>query len=67
MKIHPDLRRHYKAARKAGYTIEQTRSGHIRWTRPDGAYITASFSSSDRNGPRNTIRDLERRLGLRVV
>lgn len=46
-----------KRLRKAGWTVEQTRSQHIRWTAPDGRYcITASTPGAD--GLKHSLRHL---------
>lgn len=46
-----------KRLRKVGWTVENTRGGHLRWTRPDGAYcITPSTPGHD--GKRHSLRKL---------
>lgn len=63
MKVHPDLRKPLRAARKAGWGVEFTKGGHIRVTPPDGPYIIMSATPSDGHATKNAKADL-RRAGL---
>lgn len=55
---HKDLAKLAKRYRKElGWTVEETKSGHIRWTAPDGRYqITPSTPGAD--GLKHSIRHL---------
>jgi hypothetical protein len=55
-----------KQASKFGWVIEQTKSGHYRWTAPDGAFFFSSSTPSDWRGLERLKQDLRRRgLDLR--
>lgn len=47
--------------RTPGWTAVRRRTGHWVFRGPDGAYVSASGTPSDRNGPRNARRDLEKK------
>lgn len=51
-----------KAAKKQGWRVEPTRSGHIRFTPPwkDKQQIICSSTPSDRNALRNALSQLKR-------
>lgn len=59
------LKRLKRLAREAGWTVEQTRNGHLRWTSPSGARVTSAGTGSDSRGVLNLVADL-RRAGLDV-
>jgi hypothetical protein len=65
LRIHESYRKLARAARRAGWTITSTRSGHLAWKPPSGRVIYTPATPSDRNGVRNHTAQL-RRAGLAV-
>jgi hypothetical protein len=70
MKIHPDLRKPLRAARKQGWTLEQTKGGHLRAVPPAGlldprtglrqGVIIIAATPSDGHATKNARADLRR-------
>jgi len=65
MRLSADYRQLARIARKSGWKITLTRSGHIAWLPPSGELIITSGSPSDVRAFRNH-RAALRRSGLRV-
>lgn len=60
----PDgLRRMALLARDQGWSVEHARSGHLRWTSPEGRSVCTGATPSDARGWRNDVAKL-RRAGL---
>lgn len=55
-----DLKKIVKALRKAGYTVETTKRGHVKVTREDRLVATFSGTPSDWRSLRNTLSVLRR-------
>ena len=49
-----DLRVLIRAAMEAGWTVQYSGSGHLKWYAPDGTYRFASAST-----PRNAVRQIQ--------
>jgi hypothetical protein len=58
-----ETRRLAAVAERAGWTVEPTRSGHLRFRGPDGQVVVHSTTSSDWRAARN-LRAQLRRAGL---
>lgn len=65
MKIPRDLKAAAERARKAGWTITQTRSGHLAWKPPSGQTVFCPGTPSDHRSIANVISKL-RRAGLKT-
>lgn len=64
MPIRPEIRQLVKAARRAGWVVTFTRSGHLRFEDPPtGATVHTAATPGDCRTPRNARADL-RRAGL---
>lgn len=63
MRIPKDLRRTADQAIEAGWTIEQTRKGHLAWKSPEGETVFCPGTPSDHRSVANVIGKL-RRAGL---
>ena len=67
VRVPSDYRPHVKRARKLGWTLSQSRNGHLRLSppedRPDATFIVFPASPSDRMGIQRFKEDL-RRQGL---
>ena len=65
MKIPEQLRRAYGAARRAGWSVTRTGSGHLKWTPPGGRpVITGGTPNGGWHATQNALRAL-RRAGLK--
>ncbi len=64
-KIPEALRGAARIARKAGWKITVTGSGHLKWTPPEGRFIvTPASPRAGRRSQQNSLAEL-RRAGLR--
>lgn len=54
-----------KKATKQGWHIEATKSGHIRWTSPDGRFFHSASSPSDFRAIKY-IRQYLRKYGMKL-
>jgi hypothetical protein len=54
-----------KAARKAGWTITATPSGHLLWTSPDGARVRTASTPGCHSAATDIVRAKLRRAGLK--
>lgn len=52
-----------REARESGFTVEQTRGGHVRYTAPTGQVVIDASTPSDHRGTKNTRARLKR-IGL---
>lgn len=64
MKIPRDLRSAARRARAAGWTVTETRGGHLAWKPPAGRTVFSPSTPSDRRSVANVLGKL-RRAGLR--
>lgn len=55
----------FREARREGWDVVFTKSGHLCWRRPGGGVVFTPSSPSDYRGEKNAIAKL-RRAGLRV-
>jgi hypothetical protein len=56
-----DLKKLVRAARKQGWTVEQTKNGHWRFKAPDGiGLVHASGTASDHRSMANLLAQLKR-------
>lgn len=63
---HSELRRIAQSAREAGWTVEFTRNGHLRFLAPDGDGIVVTGSTpSDTRSVKNCVARL-RQHGLAI-
>lgn len=62
MAVTKDAKALARAAEKAGWRIQPTRGGHLKWLAPNGAIITSSNTFSEARGLKNHLA-LMRRLG----
>lgn len=65
MKIPEQYRGLAKTARDRGWRVETRKSGHLRFTAPNGAHVDCSSSPSDHRAQHRLRSDL-RRAGLSV-
>jgi predicted RNA binding protein YcfA (HicA-like mRNA interferase family) len=63
MKLPEPFRKAARAARRAGWTIERTRGGHLKWIPPAGEWVITPASPSVPSSIPNTLA-LLRRAGL---
>lgn len=61
--IHRDFRPLVRAARAAGWTVDNTARGHLRLTSPTGAVVVTGGTPSDYRAPRH-LRSRLRKEGL---
>lgn len=54
-----------REAERQGWTVEIRRSGHLKWTAPNGDMVFSPSTPSDYRGLKNLTRDLRHR-GLSV-
>jgi predicted RNA binding protein YcfA (HicA-like mRNA interferase family) len=64
MRIPKDLRPTARRARQAGWTVTNTRGGHLAWKPPAGRTVYSPSTPSDSRSIANVIGKL-RRAGLR--
>lgn len=57
-----DFKRLIKDAEKAGWTVEQSRGGHLKWKAPTGKVIFSASTPSDHRAIKNHV-SLMRREG----
>jgi hypothetical protein len=63
LRIPEPLRTLAALAHRLEWTVTHTRSGHLRWQAPDGAYVITASTPGDRRAVRNERARL-RRAGL---
>lgn len=60
-----DFRPIQKAAKKQGWTVRYTGTGHYRWTAPDGQCVVSGSTPSDYHAFKNFVSSLKRK-GLKL-
>ncbi len=65
VKIPAGLKRAYRAALAAHWTVSFTRNGHLKWTSPAGAVVFTPGTPSEYHSDKNSVA-LLRRNGLEV-
>lgn len=60
-----DFKRLIKDAEKAGWTVEPSRGGHLKWKAPTGAVVFSASTPSDHRAIKNHL-SLLRKAGLNL-
>ena len=60
-----DFRDMIKTAEKAGWTVERSRSGHLKWKSPTGGVVFSASTPSDHRAIKNHV-SLMRKAGLNL-
>lgn len=61
-----DFKDMIKAAEKAGWTVERTRGGHLRWKSPKGPVVFSASTPSDHRAVKNHVSEM-RKAGLNLA
>lgn len=59
-----DLAKLARRVRKLGWTVEVTRSNHVRWTAPDGWTHTSGLTPGSQRAEYVTVRAVKNKAGL---